>query len=181
MPYVWGAAGPTSFDCSGLVQWSFAQAGVVMPRVAADQARTGPSVPMSQLQPGDLLFYHIDPTAPGYISHVAIYLGEGLMIQAPQPGKNVEVVPVDLGSRVRRRGGRIAGGSAAQVRRLLRSDIAPRPGWLRQPDCPGRGAQRCGQPRPREMSGHGPVWSVLSSDGCSLVRHRRTRRVGRSY
>jgi cell wall-associated NlpC family hydrolase len=98
MPYVWGAAGPMSFDCSGLVQWSFRQAGVVMPRVAADQARTGPSVPVSQLAPGDLLFYHTDPTAPGYISHVAIYLGGGKMIQAPEPGMNVEVVPVDLGS-----------------------------------------------------------------------------------
>ncbi len=98
MPYVWGAAGPTSFDCSGLVQWSLAQAGVVMPRVAADQARTGPAVPVSRLEPGDLLFYHTDPTAPGYISHVAIYLGKGLMIQAPQPGMNVEVVPVALGS-----------------------------------------------------------------------------------
>ena len=98
MPYVWGAAGPTAFDCSGLVQWSFAQAGIAMPRVAADQARTGPVVPVSQLQPGDLLFYHFDPTAPGYISHVAIYLGKGLMLQAPQPGENVEVVPVDLGS-----------------------------------------------------------------------------------
>jgi cell wall-associated NlpC family hydrolase len=98
MPYVWGAAGPAAFDCSGLVQWSFAQAGIVMPRVAADQARTGPAVPVSQLQPGDLLFYRFDPTAPGYISHVAIYLGKGLMLQAPQPGENVEIVPVDLGS-----------------------------------------------------------------------------------
>jgi cell wall-associated NlpC family hydrolase len=98
MPYVWGAAGPTSFDCSGLVQWSLAQAGVVMPRVAADQARTGPAVPVSALQPGDLLFYHTDPTAPGYISHVAIYLGNGMMLQAPQPGMNVQIVPADLGS-----------------------------------------------------------------------------------
>jgi cell wall-associated NlpC family hydrolase len=98
MPYIWGAAGPTSFDCSGLVQWSFRQAGVIMPRVAADQARTGPAVPVNQLAPGDLLFYHTDPTAPDYISHVAIYLGDGKMIQAPQPGMNVEIVPVDLGS-----------------------------------------------------------------------------------
>jgi len=98
LPYVWGAAGPSSFDCSGLVQWSFAQAGIRMPRVAADQARTGPAVPVSQLQPGDLLFYHTDPTAPGYISHVAIYLGSGWMIQAPQPGMDVEVVPASLGS-----------------------------------------------------------------------------------
>jgi cell wall-associated NlpC family hydrolase len=98
MPYVWGAAGPTTFDCSGLVQWSLAQAGVLMPRVAADQARTGPAVPVSQLQPGDLLFYRTDPTAPGYISHVAIYLGKGLMIQAPEPGMDVQIVPVALGS-----------------------------------------------------------------------------------
>jgi peptidoglycan DL-endopeptidase CwlO len=98
MPYVWGAAGPVSFDCSGLVQWSLAQAGVVMPRVAADQARTGPAVPVSSLQPGDLLFYRTDPTAPDYISHVAVYLGNGQMIQAPEPGMNVEIVPVDLGS-----------------------------------------------------------------------------------
>lgn len=98
LPYVWGAAGPTSFDCSGLVQWSFAQAGIVMPRVAADQARSGPAVPVSQLAPGDLLFYHTDPTAPGYISHVAIYLGNGWMIQAPEPGMDVEVVPAAFGS-----------------------------------------------------------------------------------
>jgi cell wall-associated NlpC family hydrolase len=98
LPYVWGAAGPESFDCSGLVQWSFAQAGVVMPRVAADQARSGPAVPVSQLAPGDLLFYHTDPTAPGYISHVAIYLGNGWMIQAPEPGRDVEVVPAAFGS-----------------------------------------------------------------------------------
>jgi cell wall-associated NlpC family hydrolase len=97
-PYVWGAAGPTSFDCSGLVQWSFAQAGVSMPRVAADQARTGLAVPVSQLEPGDLLFYHTDPTDPGYISHVAIYLGNGWMIQAPQPGMDVQVVPASFSS-----------------------------------------------------------------------------------
>jgi cell wall-associated NlpC family hydrolase len=94
---VWGAAGPASFDCSGLVQWAFAQAGVSMPRVAADQARAGPAVPVSQLAPGDLLFYHTDPTAPGYISHVAIYLGNGWMIQAPQPGMDVQVVPASFG------------------------------------------------------------------------------------
>ena len=98
MPYVWGGDGPTDFDCSGLVQWSLAQAGVVMPRVAAEQALTGPLVPVSELEPGDLLFYHTDPTAPGYISHVAIYLGDGEMIQAPEPGLDVEVVPADFGS-----------------------------------------------------------------------------------
>jgi cell wall-associated NlpC family hydrolase len=98
LPYVWGAAGPKSFDCSGLVQWSFAQAGIEMPRVAADQSLSGPAVPVSRLSPGDLLFYHTDPTAPNYISHVAIYLGNGWMIQAPQPGMDVEVVPAAFGS-----------------------------------------------------------------------------------
>jgi cell wall-associated NlpC family hydrolase len=98
MPYVWGGAGPKVFDCSGLVQWSLRQAGIVMPRVAADQALTGPRVPLSKLAAGDLLFYHTDPSAPNYISHVAIYLGHGLMIQAPEPGMDVEVVPVALGS-----------------------------------------------------------------------------------
>jgi cell wall-associated NlpC family hydrolase len=80
------------------VQWALAQAGVTMPRVAVDQARTGPAVPVNQLQPGDLLFYHTDPTAPTYISHVAIYLGNSMMLQAPRPGLTVEVVPVDLGT-----------------------------------------------------------------------------------
>ena len=98
LPYVWGGAGPRVFDCSGLVQWSFRQAGIVMPRVAADQAMTGPRVPLSRLAAGDLLFYHTDPSAPNYISHVAIYLGHGLMIQAPEPGMDVQVVPVALGA-----------------------------------------------------------------------------------
>ena len=74
------------------------QAGVIMPRVAASQAQTGPRIPVADLQPGDLLFYHTDPTAPAYISHVAIYLGRGLMVQAPQPGEDVQVVQADFGS-----------------------------------------------------------------------------------
>jgi cell wall-associated NlpC family hydrolase len=98
LPYVWGADGPSAFDCSGLVQWAFGQAGIRMPRVADDQARAGPAVPLSELEPGDLLFYHTDPTAPGYISHVAIYLGNGWMIQAPEPGLGVQIVPASFGS-----------------------------------------------------------------------------------
>ena len=73
------------------------QAGVLMPRVAVDQALAGPPVPVAQLQPGDLLFYHTDPTAPTYISHVAIYLGGDLMLQAPAPGLDVEIVPLVVG------------------------------------------------------------------------------------
>jgi peptidoglycan DL-endopeptidase CwlO len=97
MPYVWGGDGPDKFDCSGLVKWSMAQAGIVMPRVASDQALTGPIVSLSQLQPGDLLFYHDDPDAPRLISHVAIYLGNGRMLQAPAPGMDVEIVSADFG------------------------------------------------------------------------------------
>jgi peptidoglycan DL-endopeptidase CwlO len=97
LPYVWGGAGPKIFDCSGLVQWSMRQAGILMPRVAVDQAQTGPLIPVSQLEPGDLLFYHTDPTAPTYISHVAIYLGNGMMEQAPEPGMDVQIVPAVFG------------------------------------------------------------------------------------
>lgn len=93
LPYVWGGSGPKVFDCSGLVQWSMRQAGITMPRVAVDQAQTGPRIPLSELAPGDLLFYHTDPTAPAYISHVAIYLGSGMMEQAPEPGMDVQIVP----------------------------------------------------------------------------------------
>jgi hypothetical protein len=96
LPYVWGGSGPMVFDCSGLVQWSLRQAGIAMPRVAVDQAQTGPLIPVSELEPGDLLFYHTDPTAPTYISHVAIYLGNGMMEQAPEPGMDVEIVPAVL-------------------------------------------------------------------------------------
>ena len=95
--YVWGGDGPDVFDCSGLVQWSLRQIGIVMPRVAVNQAQTGPRVALSDLKPGDLLFYHTDPTAPTYISHVAIYIGKGLMLQAPEPGEDVQVVPAIFG------------------------------------------------------------------------------------
>jgi peptidoglycan DL-endopeptidase CwlO len=98
LPYVWGGDGPNVFDCSGLVQWSMRQAGIVMPRVAVDQAQTGPQIPIADLQPGDLLFYHTDPTAPTYISHVAIYIGMGRMLQAPEPGEDVQIVPADFGA-----------------------------------------------------------------------------------
>ncbi|MEV0230006.1 C40 family peptidase [Nonomuraea sp. NPDC050786] len=93
-PYVWGAEGPDTFDCSGLVQWAFAQAGVRMPRVTHQQWVTGPQVSLSQAQPGDLLFWRSDPTNPGYISHVAIYWGGGKMIQAPRTGDVVKISPV---------------------------------------------------------------------------------------
>ncbi|WP_307845110.1 NlpC/P60 family protein [Planomonospora sp. ID67723] len=93
-PYVWGAEGPDSFDCSGLVQWAYAQAGVRVPRVTHQQFVAGPQVPLSQVQPGDLLFWRHDPTNPGYVSHVAIYWGDGKMLHAPRTGDVVKLVPV---------------------------------------------------------------------------------------
>jgi cell wall-associated NlpC family hydrolase len=93
-PYVWGAEGPDTFDCSGLVQWAFAQAGVRMPRVTHQQWLAGPQVPLAQIQPGDLIFWRLDPTNPGYISHVAIYWGDGKMVVAPRTGDVVKIAPV---------------------------------------------------------------------------------------
>ena len=93
-PYVWGAEGPDTFDCSGLVQWAFAQAGVRMPRVTDQQWVTGPQVPLAQAQPGDLLFWRNDPTNPSYISHVAIYWGDGKMLSAPHTGDVVKISPI---------------------------------------------------------------------------------------
>ncbi|MFC6082343.1 C40 family peptidase [Sphaerisporangium aureirubrum] len=94
-PYVWGAEGPDTFDCSGLVQWAFGQAGVRMPRVTHQQWVTGPQVPLAQAQPGDLLFWRSDPTNPGYISHVAIYWGNGKMLHAPRTGDVVKIAPIN--------------------------------------------------------------------------------------
>lgn len=93
-PYVWGAEGPDTFDCSGLVQWAYAQAGVRVPRVTHQQWVAGPQVPLAQAQPGDLIFWRSDPTNPGYISHVAIYWGDGKVLQAPRTGDVVKLSPL---------------------------------------------------------------------------------------
>lgn len=84
-PYVWGATGPSSFDCSGLTQWSYRQVGVSLPRTTVPQSQTGTAVSPSQLQPGDLVFFYSSA------SHVGIYVGNGMVVHAPQPGQNVKV------------------------------------------------------------------------------------------
>ncbi len=94
LPYVWGAAGPASFDCSGFVQWAFAYAGVRMPRVSEEQWLTGPHIPYADARPGDLLFWHYDPTDPTDIDHVGIYVGNGEMVVAPHTGEYVRYEPV---------------------------------------------------------------------------------------
>jgi cell wall-associated NlpC family hydrolase len=96
-PYTYGAAGPDSWDCSGLTQWAFAHAGVLIPRTAADQYAAIPTkVALGQIEPGDLLFWATDITDATTIHHVAIYVGNGLMLAAPHTGTNVQVQPVYL-------------------------------------------------------------------------------------
>jgi len=100
MPYVWGGASPqTSFDCSGLVQWSYAQIGLSLPRTAQEQYDATARVVPGDLQPGDLVFfaftYPTSPSAP--ITHVGIYVGGGQMINAPDEGDVVREMPVFSG------------------------------------------------------------------------------------
>ncbi|WP_030123876.1 C40 family peptidase [[Kitasatospora] papulosa] len=82
-PYVWGATGPSSYDCSGLTQAAWKAAGVGLPRTTWDQVKVGTRVSTANLRPGDLVFFYDD------ISHVGIYKGGGMMIHAPKPGANV--------------------------------------------------------------------------------------------
>ncbi|MGK9460749.1 NlpC/P60 family protein [Streptomyces sp. G6] len=82
-PYVWGATGPGSYDCSGLTQAAWKAAGVTLPRTTYDQVDAGTTVPVSQAQPGDLVFFYDD------LSHVGLYIGNGMMIHAPKPGAYV--------------------------------------------------------------------------------------------
>ncbi|WP_405999049.1 NlpC/P60 family protein [Streptomyces sp. NBC_00829] len=82
-PYVWGATGPSSYDCSGLTQAAWKAAGVDLPRTTWDQVKVGKRVETKDLLPGDLVFFYDD------ISHVGIYIGNGKMIHAPKPGANV--------------------------------------------------------------------------------------------
>ncbi|MFI7010228.1 NlpC/P60 family protein [Streptomyces sp. NPDC050145] len=82
-PYVWGATGPDSYDCSGLTGAAWKAAGVSLPRTTWDQVEFGTTVPLSDIQPGDLVFFYDD------ISHVGIYKGDGIMIHAPKPGAYV--------------------------------------------------------------------------------------------
>jgi cell wall-associated NlpC family hydrolase len=87
-PYVYGAAGPDAFDCSGLTMYSWAAAGVSLSHSSAVQSGTGVPVSISELQPGDLVFYY----SP--VSHVAMYIGNGQVVHAPHTGSVVQIVPL---------------------------------------------------------------------------------------
>ena len=89
-PYQWGATGPNSYDCSGLAQAAWAAAGVAIPRDTYEQWAALPHISSSAIQPGDLLYYD-------GVGHVAIYVGNGYMIDAPQTGMDVEKIPMDTG------------------------------------------------------------------------------------
>ncbi|MFJ4821054.1 NlpC/P60 family protein [Streptomyces sp. NPDC088801] len=86
-PYVWGAEGPDSYDCSGLTSQAWLAAGVVIPRTSQEQWRLLHRVPVTKMRPGDLIIYNADA------SHVSLYIGDGRMIHAPRPGRQVTVAP----------------------------------------------------------------------------------------
>ncbi|KUN36364.1 hypothetical protein AQJ30_22555 [Streptomyces longwoodensis] len=87
-PYQWGAEGPRSYDCSGLTSWAWDRAGTPIPRTSQEQWAKLPRVPLDALRPGDLVVYFPEAT------HVALYLGDGLVVQAPRPGARVKVSPL---------------------------------------------------------------------------------------
>lgn len=89
-PYIWGSTGPSGFDCSGLMVWSYRQAGVSLPRTSQAQRYAGRQVPLSQAQPGDLVTYRSDA------SHVGMYVGNGQVVHAPYPGARVRYDPVGM-------------------------------------------------------------------------------------
>lgn len=88
-PYVWGGAGPDSFDCSGLVMWSYDQVGVHLDHYTGDQWQEGARVSTSALRPGDLVFFATNTSDPSTIHHVGMYVGNGEMVEAPHTGAYV--------------------------------------------------------------------------------------------
>jgi cell wall-associated NlpC family hydrolase len=95
-PYCWGGQGPGCFDCSGLAFAAYAAAGLHIARTTYQWRQDGPQIPLSQIQPGDLLFSAGSDGTPSNPGHVVMYLGGGQVIQAPQTGENVQIDPLDL-------------------------------------------------------------------------------------
>ncbi|WP_232835375.1 C40 family peptidase [Actinocorallia populi] len=88
-PYVWGADGPDSYDCSGLTMWAYAKVGIHLPHYTGSQWNAGAHIDRSELQPGDLVFFYSD------LHHVGLYIGDGQMVHAPQTGDVVKIAPID--------------------------------------------------------------------------------------
>ena len=94
-PYVWGATGPSTFDCSGFTQWVYRDIGITIPRVSRDQALVGQYIPYKNLQRGDMVFFDTKKHRTGVASHVGIYLGQGNFIHASSKGKKVVIYNFD--------------------------------------------------------------------------------------
>ncbi|MER7397152.1 NlpC/P60 family protein [Streptomyces sp. NPDC000151] len=88
-PYVWGATGPSSFDCSGLTSWAYQQAGQSLPRTSQEQATAGTQIGRGQLKPGDLVLFYSD------LHHIGLYAGNGQVLHAPKPGAAVRFESMD--------------------------------------------------------------------------------------
>jgi peptidoglycan DL-endopeptidase CwlO len=93
-PYVWGASGPSSYDCSGLTMAAYRAAGVWLPRVSRAQWNAGPRVGLGSLAPGDLVFFASNPGDPGTIHHVGMYIGGDAMVEAPYSGASVRIASI---------------------------------------------------------------------------------------
>jgi len=92
-PYVYGGRDPSGFDCSGLVQYAYGEAGVIAPRDTRSQREAGRRIDFDQAQPGDLLFYRFEQSGS---LHVGLYLGDGRMIHAPASGRQVSLAAVEV-------------------------------------------------------------------------------------
>ncbi len=96
VPYVWGGTSPSGFDCSGLMQYCYKQLGYNINRVADAQMKNGVAVSREALAPGDLVGFYSSPGS-GYVSHIGMYVGDGIMIHAPHTGDVVRYASIDTG------------------------------------------------------------------------------------